>query len=415
MITKQILKQVIEDQSEQDVPSIIIPRKKLDEILASHSSKQITILTGIRRCGKSIILQEIRKINAPANYYINFDDERLIHFDVFDFQMLMEVFLELFGPEDVLYFDEIQNISSWERFMRRLYDQGKKVYITGSNANLLSDEFGTHLTGRHIPFSVFPFSFSEYCDHLDIDTQKSLHSTSTKVMMLQVVKSYLKEGGFPYYLRTKEKDYLRLLYDDILYRDIIVRYQLPNDKPIRELSQFVASNVGKEMSFSQLKNMLGLSSPTTVKEYFNYLEKAYLIFILNQYSPSLKKQAYMSKKAYFVDTAMTNLVGFRPLDDHGGYLENVIFVELKRRGLDIFFHKGKKECDFLIRKGRKITDAIQVSFSLDTPSTKNREVDGLRDAMETHNLRTGTIITLEEESTEGNITIIPAWKWLLDY
>ena len=414
MISKQTLKQVIADQASHIQHDHIVTRHKRSAIESFHDSAQITILSGIRRCGKSTILQDVRHRHQPSSHYINFDDERLLQFTVDDFQPLLEVFLELLGEESCLYFDEIQNVDGWERFVRRMHDQGRKLYITGSNANLLSREFGTHLTGRHIPLTIYPFSFTEYCQFSQIDTSALSHTTEDKVRMIVATKSFLQDGGFPYYLKTKERDYLRLLYDDILYRDIITRHNLPNEKPIRELAQFVASNPGKELSFSKLKNMLGLSSPSTVKDYFSYFEQSYLFFILNQYSPSLKKQAYASKKAYIIDTAMADMIGFRSRDDWGGYLENAVFLELKRRGHEIFFYKDHTECDFIIRKGRAITTAIQVCFSLDHPDTRARELEGLQDAITHFSLNNGLLLTLEDEGESDGITIMPVWKWLLE-
>ncbi|MBU1111591.1 MAG: DUF4143 domain-containing protein, partial [Nanoarchaeota archaeon] len=192
---------------------------------------------------------------------------------------------------------------------------------------------------------------------------------------------------------------------------------LTSEKPIKETVYFAASNIGKELSFNTIKNITGLTSATTIKEYFEYLENSYLVFLIPKYDPSLKKQAYASKKAYFVDNGMANEIGFRVSEDEGRLLENVVFLELKRFGKDIFFHRNKKECDFLIREGLKIKQAIQVTCYLNDKN-KEREIDGLMEALDKYKLKEGLILTLDEEKeinkNNKKIIIMPVWKWLLE-
>ena len=383
-----------------------------------RSSNQIEVISGIRRCGKSTVLNEIRYKNKEKDFYMNFDDDRLLHFTVKDFQLLYELFIELFGEQNTFYFDEIQNIEGWERFVRRLHDYNKKVYITGSNASLLSSELGTRLTGRYVSHELFTFSFEEYLMFKNVlVTKEKLFSTSGKAEIKKYFFEYSEKGGFPEYLQTGNKDYLKYLFESLLYRDVLVRHKLVNEKEMRELVLSLASNLSKLITYNSLAKFIGVRNASTVKKYLQYLENSYLIFQINKYNHSVKKQLFSPKKIYFIDNALASILGFRFSDDKGRYLENLVFIEIKRRGYEVFYHKELKECDFLLREKNKIVSAIQVSLSLNEHKTREREFSGLLEAMELYNLQSGLILTEDEEekvSVDGKqINILPVWKWIL--
>jgi len=410
------LKEIIIQQGSIRVVDDLIVRAKFNSITKMPS---VIILSGIRRCGKSTLMQQIRAVNSEKDYYLNFDDERLLHFTVDDFQQLHETFIELFGSQKTFYFDEIQNIKHWEFFIRRLHNEGNKVYITGSNANLLSKELGTHLTGRHIQVELFPFSFNEYLDFNKIKIEKKdFYTTVGKANLKKQFENYLNEGGFPEYLRTKSPEYLKSLYDSILYRDILVRNKIINDYEIRELGYYVAGNISKPISFNSLKSIINVKHVNTAKNYLSYFEDTYLIFLLSKFDFSIKKQIVNPKKIYFIDNALAKSISFRFSEDKGRFLENMVFIELKRRGYELFYHKIKKECDFLIREKSKISRAIQVTTSLEDKKTKDREVAGLCEAMDTHNLKEGLILTENENFTlslnDKTIKVLPVYRWLLN-
>lgn len=412
-MNKEKLKELLLDYDQRVVPALI--DRELKQRIDEHATTPfVTIISGIRRCGKSSILQQLRQ--QRSSYYVDFDDDRLVNFTVEDFQLLYELLLELFGEREVFVFDEIQNIPGWERFVRRLHNLGYKVYVSGSNASMLSRELGTHLTGRSLTFSLFPFSFREFLTLNGEQTTSTSLSTKQKANLKRLFSQYVREGGFPEFLQTKKDEYLKAVYEHILYRDIITRYKLSHEKPLKEVVYYVASNVGKELSFNSLRKLTGLSSATTIREYFEYLEHSYLVFLIPRYDYSLKKQLYYNKKAYFIDTALTGLLGFRTSDDNGRMLENVVFLQLKRQGHELFFHRDTFECDFLIRQGVRITHAIQVTQSL--AHNKDREVGGLLEAMKQYKLKEGQILTEDEsgEITQGRkkITIKPIWQWLLE-
>lgn len=378
----------------------------------------VVILSGIRRCGKSTVLQQLRKHLTEKDYYLNFDDERLIHFTVDDFHLMMEILMELYGEQHICYFDEIQNIEGWERFVRRLHNEGYKVYITGSNANLLSRELGTHLTGRHIQVELYPFSFKEFLHFNEVKyTDKDMFTTKGVATFRKYFDLYIQNGGFPEYLKSKNSAYLSSLYESILYRDIMVRNQILNEKEIKELGFFIASNVARPITYNSLKNIIQVKHVNTVKNYLQYFEDTYLIFLVNKFDYSLKKQMLNPKKVYFIDSGLAHQINFSFSEDKGRYLENLVFLELNRNKLEIYYHKGIHECDFLIRKGNHVVQAIQVSATLQQRDTREREIAGIKEAMQTYQLKTGLILTENEEeiieNEEGNIYILPIWKWLL--
>lgn len=416
---REVLKQVIIDQREYNPPKNFFHRSLLDSIKRFTNEPSIMIISGIRRSGKSTIQRMLQRELAKSDYYLNFDDERLIQFMVDDFQMLLEVFIELFGQQSTFYFDEIQNISGWERFVRRLYEQGKKIYITGSNAKLLSKELGTHLTGRYIQFEVYPLSFAEIIQHeYPSAISKKVFSTSDTGMILHYFSHYQKNGGIPEYVKFGKQEYLRDLFEGILYRDIIARHKIGAEKPLREVVYYLASNIGKEFSFTNLAQMVGISNSVTVSNYCTYLEQCYLCFFINRYSPSLKKQIKYNKKCYMIDPALIRLTGFRVSEDRGRLLENIVFLHLKMAKKEVYFHKDQKECDFIIRKGNQITEAIQVTTQLSSEGVRKREVSGLIEAMRAYGLSRGIILTEAEQDTisvDGfTIAVLPIWKWILE-
>ncbi|MCB1107037.1 MAG: ATP-binding protein [Chlamydiia bacterium] len=229
--------------------------------------------------------------------------------------------------------------------------------------------------------------------------------------------NYLKNGGIPEYVKFEKTEYLKDLIEGILYRDIIVRYKIKNEKPLREMAYYLASNIGKEFSYTKLGQVVGISSPHTIANYCNYLEQCYLYFFVSRYSHSLKKQIQYNKKCYMIDPALIYIAGFRVSEDRGRLLENIVFLHLRMKGKEIYFHKDKKECDFIIREGNQVIQAIQVATSLSDEKVKHREIDGLIEAMSAYHLKEGLILTEDEEETikvDGfQISVLPIWRWTL--
>lgn len=412
---KQLLKDIIIDQKS------FLPSKKT--IIRSFPEKylnneEIIIISGVRRCGKSVLLQQIRDRLPQKDYFFNFDDDRLSNFTVENFQQLYEVFIELYGEQNYFYFDEIQNITGWEHFAKRLYNSGKKVFITGSNARMLSKELGTYLTGCYIAIELYPFSFSEF---LDFREQQHLlgdiSGTIARGEIQSAFNDYLKQGGFPIYLRSEDGIVLKTLYDNILYKDVMVRNQIVNEREVKELVYYTVSNIGKPLTYTSLAKVIGVKNPTTVKNYLEYIENTYLLFSLSKLDYSVKAQLRNPKKVYAIDNALVSRLGFHFSGEEGRLLENMVYIELRRRGGEIFYHNsGSAECDFVVRDGFRVVQAIQACYLLGSSDTREREIRGIQDAMDTYQLLEGTIITNthEEELKYGDkmIHILPAWKWL---
>lgn len=417
---KDLLKQIILEQQE----ILHAPNKRyVQRYIADEwlQTSEILIISGIRRCGKSVLMQQIRDRLVEKDFFFNFDDERLANFKLDDFQKLQECFVELFGEQHTYYFDEIQNIEGWERFVRRLYNAGNKIVITGSNARMLSRELGTHLTGRYIQVEIYPFSFQEYLAMNEIPVNaKTLYTTTGRATMVKSFVKYMECGGFPKFLQDGSVSYLTSLYESIIYRDILTRNGLTNEKEMQELMFYLASNATKRVTYSSLGKVVGIQHPDTIKNYLEYIQQTYLISQLFRYDPSVKKQMMSPKKIYFVDNAIIKRIGFNATENNGVFLENLVFIELKRRGWDVYYYADKKECDFIVRKGLHISDAYQVTLKMDSPQTREREIAGVREAMQAYSLSKGYILTFEGKETinfdDGTIVeVIPVWKWILQY
>lgn len=417
---KDLLKQIILEQQEilHAQNKRYVQRYIADEWL---QTSEILIISGIRRCGKSVLMQQIRDRLVEKDFFFNFDDERLANFKLDDFQKLQECFVELFGEQHTYYFDEIQNIEGWERFVRRLYNAGNKIVITGSNARMLSRELGTHLTGRYIQVEIYPFSFQEYLAMNEIPVNaKTLYTTTGRATMVKSFVKYMECGGFPKFLQDGSVSYLTSLYESIIYRDILTRNGLTNEKEMLELMFYLASNATKRVTYSSLGKVVGIQHPDTIKNYLEYIQQTYLISQLFRYDPSVKKQMMSPKKIYFVDNVIIKRIGFNATENNGVFLENLVFIELKRRGWDVYYYADKKECDFIVRKGLHISDAYQVTLKMDSPQTREREIAGVREAMQAYSLSKGYILTFEGKETinfdDGTIVeVVPVWEWILQY
>jgi len=410
---KNIIKEIILDQRALFEKKEFLPRVFPENFL---TTKKISVIAGIRRSGKSTLLRQISQ-SLPNFGYLNFEDERMLDFVYQDFKLVYEAFLELYGKQEVFLFDEIQNIVGWEKFVRRLFEDDKKIFVTGSNAKLLSSELSTTLSGRHLKLELYPFSFQEFLDFHKVIVKKN-PTTEEKSLLKRELSQFLENGGFPEIIASNDKEELKQLYQDVLIKDLLVRFKIRETKGFRDLGLFLLSNISLPISYNRLRDLLGIKSVTSVKNYVDFFEQAYLFYSLFKFDFSVKKQIINDRKIFCVDTGIANAVAFRFSENLGRTIENAVFVELKRRGSDLFYHKEKKECDFLLRKGLKVVQAIQVAVSLTDPKTEKREIEGLLEAMEKFKLKTGLIITQDQEAErriDGKIIkIVPLWKWLLE-
>jgi len=400
MILKDTLREVARLQME-DVLSRErgTAREALSTFAAPSGVAQV--ISGVRRCGKSTLLRQLMA-SKKGFYYFNFEDPRLAGFSLDDFSRLDSAFREEFGARSTYFFDEIQNVKKWELYVRAGLDSGKKFFITGSNASLLSRELGTRLTGRHTRHELYPFSYPEFL------------SFSRKKAGKESFMQYLASGGFPEYLKGGRKEMLNELFNDIISRDIVVRHGIRSARALREMALFLVSNIGKEFSYNKLAVSFGLGSANTAADFASFLEDAYLIFQVPKFDYSLRKRIANQKKAYCVDNGMSLANSASFSDDLGRRLENHVFLCLKRKGLETFYFRGKGECDFIARDSKNSLFAIQSCFVLNEEN-KERELSGLSEAMESLKLSSGTIVTLSQEDSlilnGRRVRVLPAWKW----
>jgi len=418
---KRYLEQIVLDQKERlSKMKEGYPRDKLLEVPDLIKHKINIVVTGHRRSGKStFLLQWMKKYYNSNFYYLDFSDERLVDFKTIDFQLLYEIFLEQYGEKDIFYFDELQGKKyDWNRFVNRLYAEGKRFFITGSNADLLSKEISTYLTGRHFDIMIYPFSFKEYLGYHNFN--KNYNSTLGKVEAINHFNNYIKQGGFPEVIVYNTTDILENIYQDVINTDILNRYKIKEEIEFKKMTLFLMSNFAREFSYTSIKNNFNLGSTNTAKKYISYLTNTYLLFELNKYDYSLKKQETYSKKIYCIDTGLISKISFNFSENLGRLYENCVFIELKRRGKEIYFWKDKSdyEVDFLITEKNKVTALMQVSYDLSNPKTKEREVKALLLGLNEFKLKIGIIITKdidkEEKIENKTIKFIPLWKWLLE-
>lgn len=357
-------------------------RDALSEIPVADSFA--TIITGIRRCGKSTLLLQLLRRDYQDAIYLNFDDIRLSGFETGDLVRLHRE-IEKRGIK-VLFFDEIQTVKGWETYINQLLREGYKVFLTGSNASMLSVELGTHLTGRHLTMELFPFSYSEYIRF------KILNSGENSVM------DYLKNGGIPEYLKTGTSIILNALVDDILMRDIAVRNNIRDVISLRQLTAYLITNIGNLVSANKLVGMFDTKSPATFLEYFSFLKDAYLFEFIPIFSHSLKVQARNPKKIYVMDLGIYTENAISISDNMGRRLENLVFLHLRRKYKHIFYYKDRGECDFITMEKGTVKEAIQVCLTIDDENFE-REYNGLLVAMQNLGIKEGSIVTLNQSDT----------------
>jgi predicted AAA+ superfamily ATPase len=418
---RYLIKQVLWEQREEIKKILkgkIIERKAGEAARKVLDSGLIKAIMGVRRCGKSVLAHQLLK--GKDYGYINFDDERLIGIKALDLNAFLEVLKEIRPGFKYLLLDEVQNVQGWELFVNRLKRGGYNIIVTGSNSKLLSKELATHLTGRHFGIYLYPFSFQEFLTFKGLQLKKDdIYLTQKRAAVKRLFNQYLETGSFPETFQIEAKgSYLRELFDKIINRDIISRYGIKYGKGLKEIALFTVSNFGSRITYNKIKNVFQIKSVHTVKNYLNYLEEAYLLFQLSPFSFKVKEQIKEPRKIYSIDTGLINAIAPKLTTDYGRLLENIVFLELKRQNMEIYFyHHPDYEVDFVIKDGLKITQLIQVCFSLTDSDVQKREKRALVKASKELHCKELVIITLDEEKEEKInsriIKIIPVWKWLL--
>ena len=422
MSKKELFKYLIKEFHEMQLPDTF-PRT----LIIPQTSKIIT-LAGSRRAGKTfyfyhMIKELVGKVAKDRIIYLNFEDDRILPLDIKDLDLILEAYYELYPKNKdekvYVFFDEMQNVPGWELYVRRIYDKEKvQLFITGSNSKLLSREIATSLRGRTLTFNIFPLSFKEFLMFHKIKTDSSVQYSKERFMIKNLLEKYLHFGGFPEVVLEKnnlEREILMNYYEIMIYKDIVERFSIRNTILLKEIAKFLLTNISSVFSINAYYNALKEStalSKETVFEYVSHLEEANLIFLVQLFDYSLKKQQVNSKKAYCIDTGLRNGICFRFSQDEGRIVENVVFIELKRRGNDVYYWKNKTEVDFIVKNSNQKITAINVSYA---DEINERETIGLlefkREFDKTQEL---IIITKDTEKKEKGIFFVPLWKWLLN-
>ncbi|MBI5243629.1 MAG: ATP-binding protein [Elusimicrobia bacterium] len=422
-MNKDTLKAILADQKESFDTKLkaehIISRDGLDAAKKYIRHPNILLITGMRRAGKSVFAHLLAGKSRHA--FVNFDDERLVGFKSNDFNMLLECCHELYAGWDVLILDEVQNVGNWELFASRLREN-HKIIVTGSNANLLSTELASRLTGRFVAHALFPLSFDEFLRFNSFQwTRDSLHSSRNKAAIHGLFSKYLQQGGI-FECHKFGDEFARSLFRSIITKDIALRYAIKHVAALEEFALLTVNYFTCKLSLSKVSASLSIKSPNTAREYLRYLENSFLLFTLNRFSYKVREQLSTFRKVYIADNGIIKALSLGSSQDKGKVLENLVAIELKRRCGDgdfsfFYWDNGRSECDFVARKGRKFIFACQVCYELNLGNRK-RETTGLVGACKELGLREGTILTMDQEesfSTQGiKISVTPVWKWLLE-
>ena len=398
MLSKNFIEQVILSQKERlgQLDTGLIRAFPIISSLSSHA----LIVTGIRRCGKSTLLQQINSSIKEKTLYLNFEDPRLAGFDLGDFNRLHDIAIE--SKINVFFFDEIQNVEKWENFVRFNLDEGCRILISGSNSSMLSRELGTKLTGRHIPKELFPFSYSEYLSFIGAEADANS------------ADNYRLHGGFPEMVKTGMSEVLMNLFNDIVVRDIALRHNIKNSSILQQLAVWLISNTGKCVTGNSLRKIFSIGSSSSIMEYLSYFRDAYLFFYVPKFSYSQKVQIVNPKKIYAIDNGLVTANSLSFSSDSGRLFENMVYLQLRRQKNEIYYFSEKNECDFVVFENGKFSELFQACFEL-TNENLDRELAGITEAMELFNVKNGSIITNNQTDSftiaGKTVTAIPFHQW----
>jgi len=395
--------------------------------------KRILAIVGPRRAGKTYFMYQLIQSLLQGNQYskehilfLDFEDYRLVDFTGDAMDELFAAFHQLAGRYPLfLFFDEIQNLPNWNRVLRTLHNRGQfRIIVSGSNSELLSSEIATELRGRYEDIILLPFSFREYLRYRDISYTPASLRTAARGNILAAFDDYIKHGGFPEVAmagnESAQRRLLQSYFKTIFYRDILERYNIKARYVLDALMSDILENYASLFSITRFEKQLKSNdlpgSKRTIANYFHYLTEAFFVIANEKFSFSPRQRTMNPKKAYLTDTGFAALG--RPFtENRGRIIENIVAIELFRRGMEIYYFKNRNECDFIIKHGRRPTHAIQVCWEL-TNRNEKRELAGLADACRSLGLTSGIILTYgqdEEREKDGlKISVRPVWKWLLE-
>ncbi len=431
MLAKEELLHVLNEWNvwAQDVSKFAgIPRKETLGVLKHMGVREIVLLYGVRRSGKSTIMfQLMEKMlqNGTARkeqfLYINFEERAFINeLDCGLIDRILDAYREGINPggKAYLFLDEVQRIRGWEQWARSTYDKKRdlKIIVSGSSSKLLGRELGAALTGRYVSFAVMPLSFPEFASFLGHEYGGMQKALLEKHKWKALFSDYLKCGGFPEAVLREESLRKRLLndyFDGIISKDIEERHEVRDSAALKRICAYLLANISKMASYNSIKNSFGVSVDTA-KEYIGYMSEAFLVFENPCFSYSQKEQAARQRKVYCIDTGLRNANSVYFTSDTGRLVENAVYLALMKDGGEIFYWKEKREVDFVQKQGGKLLP-INACYG---ESVDEREIEGLLSFMGKFKVKEGLVLTQdkmgEEKHAEGKIMFVPAWLWLLE-
>lgn len=416
---KTAFKQIIKEFHEKEFPETYSRELKIAD------TRKIISLIGSRRSGKTFYFYELIKgiiNNADVSQvlYINFEDDRIMPLELSDLNYIVEAYFELYpeNTDKILYFffDEIQNITGWEMFVRRLHDTtDTRIFVTGSSSKLLSKEIATSLRGRTIPFYLYPLGLREYLHFKGIDLEKGWEYGTKRYAVKKMFSEYMRWGGFPEIAledETLRQSILRNYYEMFIYRDLVERFSIRNISLLKGLASYLLTNISNLFSVNSYYKAVKENtqvSKETLAEYVSHLEDIGLIWQVPFFSHSFKSQQVNPRKIYCIDQGLRGAVAFQFSKDTGRLAENITFIELKRRNYDVYYWKGKKEVDFVARSEDGKLQALNISYTNDI---NPRETEGLHEFSKINDAEL-ILLTEDVEKEEDGISFVPLWKWLL--
>ncbi len=427
---REVLERLIDEFQERPLPKPL-PR----DLKLPHLPNKATVAIGMRRAGKTWScyqhMQELLRagVSKERLLYVNFEDDRLLPFAARDFQSLLDAYFSrsprLKEERCYLFLDEAQRVDGWDSFVRRVLDTEQlDVYLTGSSSRLLSSEIATSLRGRSLTAEVFPLSFRESLRFRDPPLEPPTRfGARARAVLENGVAAYLKAGGFPEVQGLEDetrRQVLRGYLDVVILRDVVERHRVGNVTALRALLHHVTTAPATRLSVNRLHQSLGGQGIAVAKndlyEFIGHLSDAFVLFLAPLHSRSARLRRVNPAKVYLVDTGLLDALSFRITEDRGALLENLVYMQLRRQGLqpEYYVTEAGTEVDFVITPARGKRALIQVCWTLADPKTREREMSALRAAMRELRVRRGTIVTWQEESHMADgVELVPAWKWLV--
>jgi len=433
---KTTLLEVLNDWNfwSKELDSGVERSRYLDECFKFLKTDMVVALIGVRRSGKSYLMRQmITKLmlegtNKDDILMVNLEDVRFPELYPGLLDEIYETYVEVMKPKKkpFVFLDEVHNIPNWERWVRTLHELGKaKIVVSGSSSKLLSGELATVLTGRHLDVLMFPLSFNEFLDFRNIKLKSGLDFVDKKIELRRLLSEYIEFGGFPEVVNSNEKKQILLAYfGDIVTKDIELRHNIREREKLTALARFYLTHISNSVTYNSIRKFLNTAT-VTVEKFSAYLEEANLVFFISRFSHKFKERESSPRKVYSIDVGLANAVGFRFSPNIGRAVENIVAIELKRKEVSepttaLFYWKDPRgyEVDFVLQEGTRVSQLIQVCWTVEEYKTKERELRALVKASKDLKCRDLFVITgdyeAEEEFKGEKIRFVPLLKWLLE-